>query len=59
VFTYLWDELHQEELSHARSVLGEEAFERLAARGAALDPEDFSRMLLREIDATLEQLPAT
>jgi hypothetical protein len=53
LFSFLWDDLRQDEIARARSTLGAEPFEEFAARGQALDFEDFNRMLLREIDATL------
>ena len=52
----LWYGLHQEEVTEARRALGEEHFEQLAARGAALSLEDFNTMLLHEIGTTLEQI---
>jgi hypothetical protein len=55
---YLWSSLHDNEIAEARKALGDQTFEKLAARGAALDVEDFNLMLLQEIDDTLEQLPA-
>ena len=54
--TPLWYDLHEEEITEARRALGEERFEQLAARGAALALEDFNTMLLDEIDTTLEQI---
>jgi predicted ATPase len=54
--TKLWNELHAEETSEARTVLGDENFEQLAARGALLGAEEFNAMLLHEIDATLAQM---
>jgi predicted ATPase len=54
--TALWGKLHEEEIGEARTTLGDERFEELAARGAATAPEDFHPMLIAEIDETLDQM---
>jgi len=55
----LFDELHKDEIAEARDALGDERFEQLVERGAALGAEDFTTMLLREIDATLAEMDET
>jgi hypothetical protein len=51
-----YSELHAEETAEARAILGDEQFEQLTGRGAAMTRDDFNAMLLREIDAILDDM---
>ena len=53
----LWKELHAQDLAEARTAMGDERFDDIAARGAAMESEEFTAMLVCEIDAIVEQLP--
>jgi predicted ATPase/class 3 adenylate cyclase len=54
----LYAELHERPIRKARAALGEEDFNRHAAEGAAISPDDLNVMILREIDCILAELPS-
>jgi len=47
----------KKDLAEARTAMGDERFDDIAARGAAMESEEFTAMLVCEIDAIVEQLP--
>jgi len=48
---------HEDSVQDARKVVGDEAFERNAGIGAAMPPEEFNDMIVREIDDLLAAMP--
>jgi hypothetical protein len=50
-------ELHEFPIRTARAALGEQAYDRHAAEGAAIPPEEFNDVMLEEIDDLLADMP--
>ena len=48
-----WVTAHEQAVQEARARLGDEVFEQLAAEGAAIPPEEFEEIMLREIEALI------
>ena len=49
--------IHGDAVDEARATLGDDAFERYAAEGAAMSSEEFNAMILREVNDLLAALP--